>query len=896
MHSSAYPQATRRRINTLGQRSTGRIAHARPVALALAAVLYVGLCAIGSAPMVTAQEPQQPARPQQPGIPQQAGIPQQPGRIGIAALAKAPDAVWIESLIEADATELAVEVCRFHFDRSVPDSNAQAQWLMLLMHAKAAESLGQIDWNAAVKPLQDAIEQLQGLDPKPSAVGEPTYRKPWVHWKLLWCRRLLNEHALAAYLAVPGRQALQEWLLQSIRIGLDGIDTLEQAVARMQPDKPLLSRADRQRRDQTRPNEITASEILDLRGELELLRADLLYQRSQCYASESDEQIAAATQMLSSIDRATGRLPANWAHRPLLTLAKAEAELQLGRHSAVLKSLDELWIALATDPNPQAKAWRIRTAALAVRSARRTQDWGGAEAWMARAGGWQQAPELALEHLGILVQRDASAIDPQRILALREQITDRFGRYWQQRVDAMLVSNPRFESGQRPKSDTSMASLELFRIQARQAIAANEFQTAIKKLQQAESAASKLDASQEAFQFAMQIAALLERTGETSAAADEFYRAAISYPESPKASSAGLMSAWLIRKSDTVVDPEAKLLQEKIFLQRLRETALSWPESQPAQKASEMLDLQWLTSGQYIACLEFWKELLAKDPQRSDVALRRWLLVALVTQDDWLEKPLEDPQGVRKAASELQAALLESKVPAERSALAARMDASRMEAARMDAARMDAANKPQRRWSLAPVPGLESPTPSDLISQIAEVWNRCEASWQHGGQQGGLRAEDAEAAKDIDQLEQLRKQLGELADGGSGGFQVRLDRFLEFGRLILPPGDRALSDPAKLRQGLEARISKEPKSLWWVYRSARAMQATSQLREASLGWYRQMAAGVAAGTEPWLEARARSIEMLRALGQESKAVELGQLVLASYPNLSDEWKKRFGSN
>jgi hypothetical protein len=34
---------------------------------------------------------------------------------------------------------------------------------------------------------------------------------------------------------------------------------------------------------------------------------------------------------------------------------------------------------------------------------------------------------------------------------------------------------------------------------------------------------------------------------------------------------------------------------------------------------------------------------------------------------------------------------------------------------------------------------------------------------------------------------------------------------------------------------------------------------------------------------------------LRAIGQESKAVELGQLVLASYPNLSEEWKKRFGS-
>ena len=313
-------------------------------------------------------------------------------------------------------------------------------------------------------------------------------------------------------------------------------------------------------------------------------------------------------------------------------------------------------------------------------------------------------------------------------------------------------------------------------------------------------------------------------------------------------------------------------MQEKIFLQRLRETALSWPASESAQKASEMLDIQWLTSGRYIACLEFWKEYLAKDPRVSDVALRRWLLVALVTQDDWLEKPLEDPQGVGKAASELQAALLESTEPAKRAALAAWMDTI----------------KPQRRWSVDPAVGLDGPVPSDLMSQVAEVWNRSEGSWL----QGGLGAEDAQ---DIEQLEQLRKRLGESTDGVSGGFQVRLDRYLEFGRLVLPKADQINADPMMLRQALEARISKEPRSLWWVYRSARAMQQTNQLREVSLGWYRQMASGVVAGTEPWLEARARSAEVLRAIGQESKAVELGQLVLASYPNLSEEWKKRFGS-
>jgi hypothetical protein len=114
----------------------------------------------------------------------------------------------------------------------------------------------------------------------------------------------------------------------------------------MEPDKPILTKSQRETKDKTLPNEVTAAEILDLKGELELLRIDMLYQRSQCYPYGSDEQISAATQMLSSIDRASSQLPATWTNRPLLNLAQAEAQLQLGRHPAVQKSLDELWDSL----------------------------------------------------------------------------------------------------------------------------------------------------------------------------------------------------------------------------------------------------------------------------------------------------------------------------------------------------------------------------------------------------------------------------------------------------------------------------------------------------------------------------------------------------------------------
>ncbi|MFM8400955.1 MAG: hypothetical protein ACKOAH_24275, partial [Pirellula sp.] len=63
-----------------------------------------------------------------------------------------------------------------------------------------------------------------------------------------------------------------------------------------------------------------------------------------------------------------------------------------------------------------------------------------------------------------------------------------------------------------------------------------------------------------------------------------------------------------------------------------------------------------------------------------------------------------------------------------------------------------------------------------------------------------------------------------------------------------------------LKRALEARVAKEPKSLWWVYRSARTMQRSKGLSETALGLYRQMATGVQAGSEAWFEARARTVQ------------------------------------
>jgi hypothetical protein len=782
-------------------------------------------------------------------------------------MSKAPDSVWIASLIDSGAADLAIEVCEFRLDRCVPGSNAHAQWAMLLLEATTAQSLESIEWNALIDPLESMIDELAKLPGSKQAAAGP--RAPWVRWKEIWCRRLIQQRTLAAYLAVPGRKTYQDWLLQSIRLGLDDLDSLEQIVLKMQPDKPILSKAQRELKDKTQPNEITASEILDLRGEIELLRADLLYQRSICHPSGSDEQIAAATQMLSSIDRASGQLPSTWTHRPMLVLARAEAELQLGRHAAVQKSMSELWESLEVSSNPEAKDWKLAAASLAIRSARISEQWVIAEAWLARAGGWERSPELALEHVAIQIKRELGrSASPESILKLRGDISKRFGKYWEQRVDAMLVSNPAIKLPEasttpgnhrtNPETSPSMASLELFRIQARQAIAAKQFEIAIEKLQQAESAASKLGSAQGAFQFAMQIAALLEKTGQQAAAADEFYRAAISYPESPQASSAGLMSAWLIRNPDSKLDADAQQVRQSMYLQRLKETATLWPQSASATQAIDLLESKWLTAGDYVSCLDFWKEYLTKEPSVAKRASKRLLLVKLVSQEDWLERPVQDASALAKSSQELQDTLSKSDDASNWSAWIRSIGST-------------------RRWSKDVVP-MPSADQADLIGLVADGWNSCEHAWQTGQLKPPM----------LEDLEQLQKSLADRSAGLKSFADGRLSRFIDLLRIEL-----GASTAEELKQELEKRISKEPKSLWWVYRSARTMQRSTSLGEAAMGWYRQMAAGVPPGSEPWLEARARTIEVLRGRGEVAKARQLCDLVRAAYPDLSGDWRSRF---
>jgi hypothetical protein len=84
-----------------------------------------------------------------------------------------------------------------------------------------------------------------------------------------------------------------------------------------------------------------------------------------------------------------------------------------------------------------------------------------------------------------------------------------------------------------------------------------------------------------------------------------------------------------------------------------------------------------------------------------------------------------------------------------------------------------------------------------------------------------------------------------------------------------------------------------PKDAWWFYRSARMLQSSPSQREQAIQLYRSLANGLTAGSEPWFEMRARTAETMRQMGDMKSAQELANLVLATYPSLTEEWKRRF---
>jgi hypothetical protein len=816
-------------------------------------------------------------------------------RFGLAPLIAAPDAALVESLIAHGLPRLAVRLCESRLPLHAHDSDAYAQWVMLVMHAQASEALQAFD---ATQRIED-VPAIQDLMAQRTATTPDSPRHAWVEWKGIWCRWYLQQRVLAAYLAVPSREPLRDWILAEVRAGLDQIDALETKVRSLQASPGV-------RGSETRAF-VTNSQILDLRGSLDLLKSDLLYQRAQCYPQASDDRIAAATEMLSSLERGLAKLPGDWLHRPALSMAQANALILLGRSDEALQKLQALWEQLAREEtrNAEYAQYQRGAAAIAVRAARELSRWDQADLWLERGGGWTSHPELALEYFGCVIRREGNAA-AERALQIKREIGVRFGPYWEQRADAILVSSPSLRpGGAEAATPSDNAGLELLRIEVRQLLAAKRWREAIEKLRQAQVAAERAGSIAEAFAFAMQVAAVFENQGQRTEAADAFFHAANQFPSQPKAPAAALMGAWLVRETDGQASESTAARLQAVWQQ--------WPDSQEAEQAIGWLERDGWSQDQGSEMLDLWTHRLAAasatgDPSPASLAPRgtsRWLLGYCLSQDDWLERAREPDTPLRASMAPLRQALLDASKPAERERWSAWFSALGSDLRwPTDLPALDANSTMGAIAHLASGPwpptrdaaSLETPMQAwadDPLGRVAVLWFACE-----------FRVALALHGTDTSRVDAC-KALVVLSDALAGAIQdergvplgpatlAKLERCLAFYPLL---AQGTLGDRAASVAGLAKLRSENKKSSWWLVRTARALQSWEPHRAEAVALYRQLAAGLPAGSEPWLEARARTAQTLRAMGKAHDADQLRDLVMATYPQSADLWRSRFESN
>ncbi|AMV31956.1 hypothetical protein VN12_07530 [Pirellula sp. SH-Sr6A] len=814
-----------------------------------------------------------------------------------------PDRILIEQISQAGLHEVAIEICqRRGNDSSLSSSvNEKAHWRMLWMEACTYQRISNSGtWLDNPSEITQFLEEID----REAELDRTGVRGPWVQFQSARCRWLLLRSAVSSYLASPTRTVLSEWALTEIRRALEILERIEQ-------DAASIATA-------SRPNPLhetpTATEVSSLIADSKLLRCDLLVLRASLYRDNGDEQSAAGTSMLALLEEAEKRIGVNWRDYPKIEIARCRAWLYLQQHSKVIEAVQSTLGDWDAKGDRQAtERWRATLCAIASESLRRTGNLSGASEWLERGGGWQTDPSLAIEHFAIELAR-TQATDSQslqRVLDLKRDISDRFGTYWSNRADALLIASNRAAPGvsNSPKmpgspgpTNASVAN-ELIKAEVRQLLAGKRWEQAIDRLQQAELASSEQKDIDSAMSFAMQIAALWGLQGDPMASANEFYRAAVTYADSPLApksamNGVSMVQAGLVKLSQAAELTDVQRQEQREEWLRLRteiwkELLERWPVSEQASTAADSLADFYLGTDQIDDWCELW--------------VGRW-------------EKLASGAGASSTSGNQLASREAIHVVALRSLEALRVYAWLLHESWLDSSIVNSEDGAKwDRW----MSRTKDANAKDAAQDIAMEWDRLmrwrsSAGWEFADR----LAELSDAPKWLVAwvpAHQLALQLSNASPSPSGNIEdwKELNRRVTSTRDALPTD--SANDTALMRSvrrstsylqcvlehyadpsggGLQRLIEFErnhPRDPWWSYYSALILSGVPEKRaSAELSWKR-LAAAVPVGSVGWLECRARQVRLLRTSGRTEEANQLAELVLATTPGIDALWRGRFPS-
>ena len=854
-----------------------------------------------------------------------------------------PDVSFVETLLKSMFFDIAIETCRdrYHIVEG-NQSDAAAQWSMLEMHSVAAK--------VAADPaiIDDPASSTKLLAPT-QAVLERNPDSPrlfWLKQQQQWCRWLILRRMQAAYLAVPARKTVRDWYLASIRDCLAELETLQLQI----------QKAPARNGKSNNKSDPTPEQWSSLINDNYLLQTDFLLLRALYYPSSSTERIGAAAEMLSAIDNAELRISADWPGRPNIDLARGAALVHLDRPEEALskiKSLVQRLTAPVEGKPKQGNRWRLLIASLAAEACRNLGNIKESNQWLDSVGGWTVAPEIAIEHFANLVSAPVGnrKTEPQALAAgqavseaqlanalrIKKEIGLRFGSYWQQRADAILLAN-HLNNSSDPGDATALPSttlkVELLMSEAKQLLSAKRWQEAIEKLSQAELSAAGASNETIALDIAIQAASVLFTNGQKEAAENEFHRAAIAYNKQPKAPDAAIMSVWSFDKAvrfdanATALRPKDEVaeLKQQIYCGRLMDIVYTWPNTTQADHAVTKLDRLFLATDQLSELIALWGKrldqpsaILTPNPKQwsdYDQALCRFALVSTATQDAWFDHSIYVTEAMKKLRpnlDELRTKLLERANPNDRagvrSILTSILDLSRWPSPDADANSSQLnANPTSLAVSFLAHSAIALP-PTKMQELLANLdakkvdettdlslnWTMTELLFQRIIQNGMSKPIDPMALASfracVERLNRLERQENKFAIASLGTFQsMQFGRSMQFYRAAIQcwSGEEETGTAT-----IQAAIASAPKIPWWTYRSARLFQTLDSQREQAIQQFRQLAKGFPAGSEPWLETRARTAQTMRQTGDTQGAKELTNFVFTTHPAAAKVWQARF---
>ncbi|MDZ4851600.1 MAG: hypothetical protein SGI77_20110 [Pirellulaceae bacterium] len=837
------------------------------------------------------------------------------------------DAV-LEALYRTGLYESAIARCRASIASAKPDSIDFAKanaWLIATLAER--DSLNAPTIQTAIEAAEIAYNSIIS-DPK-----NQKYRL-WNQFAFESVRYRLAKRSVGAYLSAPTNTLRRDNALETIR-GI--VDQLEQLRPLVQAQIGLALR------QSDRESAKFAGELATLRNRLLLLEIDSYLLRSECYPIRSNECIEAGALSLAAIEKMKEQVDPSWNGKSFLDLASFQSLVAINRFSDAIRGLEK-WI-----PTIGGLEVRNRALALAAKASLLLDDYQNARRFlgMGSTDSTKASPDLALANLELQIALWKNRVDSsspesvspnenqqhiESILRSRDEIAQRFGDYWRQRAEALVVSSSNAKT-EAAHSASIPGNLDLLKVAIRQSLAAGHIGEAIEQLEQAEAASLAVNDLQQAFSFAKTILGLIRKelgSDQPSAsfarfAIDRIAKTALKYSDQDGA----------VQIHQIAVEEQAKLASAAFgganaanesgrYRQILHEHVDVWSDDATSDANRQRLQALYLGTGDLALLVELWRSTInalllnsetaaaspSEDRQEKRIAASQYLISTMLLSSI--------VNKVNFSQSDESLAMMHSTYVSTYELLSGDYDWWTIDGGirRSDGRALD--------WGIVKPENADSDIPK-LILKILVSAKQNSASdigselqtfleWYQEdrvGRVGYLAALNVAVSnilrlRSTDHWEQSDRNdwaalLGKLHSAMPTTLETELDTLhssvkSELSEIASLVEARALAmkgEAVQAKSRLERLRQSDPRNPLWTLELARVYELSGKeaLNDA-IQRYRQLAAGSQIGTETWYEVRLSSARCLRKMEKIKEADEVLALVQAMVVDMPTKWKQR----